>query len=49
VSLWENILQAGQRFLNDIHVLRPVDCQLKMTDVNGYQAQAKRQKMLKNF
>jgi hypothetical protein len=30
-----------------IHVSRPVKCQLKMTNVPGNQAPAKRQKMLK--
>jgi hypothetical protein len=48
VRLLENI-QAGQRFFNDIHVSRPVACQLKMTNVQGDQAPAKRQKMLKKF
>jgi hypothetical protein len=40
---------AGQRFLNGIHVSRPVECQLKMTNVQGDQAPAKRQKVLKKF
>jgi hypothetical protein len=35
--------------LNDIHVSRPVECQLKMTKVQGDQAPAKRQKVLKKF
>jgi hypothetical protein len=46
--LLENIRQAGQRFLNAIHISRPVKCQLKMTNVQGDKAPAKRQKMLKN-
>jgi hypothetical protein len=33
---------AGQRFLNDIHVSRLVECQLKMMNVQGDQAPAKR-------
>jgi hypothetical protein len=49
VRLLENILLAGQLFLNGIHVSRPVECQLKMTNVQDYQAPAKRQKMLKKF
>jgi hypothetical protein len=32
-----------------IHVSRPVECQLKMTNVQGNQAPAKRQKMLKKI
>jgi uncharacterized SAM-dependent methyltransferase len=40
--------KAGQLFLIGIHVSRPIECQLKMTNVQGNQAQAKRQKMLKN-
>jgi hypothetical protein len=35
----ENILLAGQRFLNGIHVSRLVKCQLKMTNVQGDQAE----------
>jgi hypothetical protein len=35
--------------LNGIHVSRPMECQLKMTNVQGDQAKAKRQKMLKKF
>jgi hypothetical protein len=42
-----NTLQAGQRFLNRIHVSRPVECQLKMIKVQGDQAAAKTRKMLK--
>jgi hypothetical protein len=34
---------------NDFHVSRPVKCQLKMTNVQGDQESAKRQKMLKQF
>jgi hypothetical protein len=34
---------------NGIHVSRSVECQLKMTNVQGDQAPAKRQKMLKKF
>jgi hypothetical protein len=30
IRLLENILYVGQRFLNGIHVSRPVECQLKM-------------------
>jgi hypothetical protein len=33
--------------LNGIHVSRPVKCQLKMTNVQGNQAPAKQQKMLR--
>jgi hypothetical protein len=47
MRLLENILQAEQRFLNSIHVSRLVECQLKMTNVQGNQAPAKRQKVLK--
>jgi hypothetical protein len=36
-----------QRFLNGIHISRLVRCQLKMTNVQGDQAPAKQQKMLK--
>jgi hypothetical protein len=35
--------------LNGIHVSRLVECQLKITNVQGDQAPAKRQKMLKNL
>jgi hypothetical protein len=49
VRLLENILKAGQRFLNDIHVSIPVEYQLKMTNFQGDKAPAKRQKMLKKF
>jgi hypothetical protein len=38
-----------QRFLNGIHISRPVKCQLKMTNVQGDQAPAKQQKMLRNL
>jgi hypothetical protein len=34
---------------NGIHVSRPVECQLNKTNVQGYQAPAKQQKMLKKF
>jgi hypothetical protein len=47
MGLLENILEAGKRFLNDIHVSRSVECQLKMTNVQGDQGPAKRQKILK--
>jgi hypothetical protein len=40
--------QSSQLLLNGIHVSRPVKCQLKMMNIQGYQAPAKRQKMLKN-
>jgi hypothetical protein len=33
VRLLENILYAGQRFLNGVYVSRPVECQLKMKNV----------------
>jgi hypothetical protein len=49
MRLLENILEGRQQFLNGIHVSRPVVCQLKMTNVQGDQAPAKRQKMLKTF
>jgi hypothetical protein len=39
---------AENRFLSGIHVSRRADCQLKMTKFQGFQAPAKRQKMLKN-
>jgi hypothetical protein len=35
--------------LNGIHISRPVKCQLKMKNVQGDHAPAKRQKMLKKF
>jgi hypothetical protein len=35
--------------LNGIHASRPVECQLKMTNVEGDQAPTKRQKVLKQF
>jgi hypothetical protein len=38
-----------QWFLNDIHVSRTVECQLKMTNVQGHQAPAKPQEMLTKF
>jgi hypothetical protein len=38
-----------QWFLNFIHVSRLVKCPLKMTNIQGDQAPAKRQKMLKRF
>jgi hypothetical protein len=47
--LLENILYAGQLFLNGIHVSRLVKCQLKMTNVQGDQAPPKRPKMLKKL
>jgi hypothetical protein len=43
----ENILQAGLRFLNGIQVSGSVECHLKMTNFQGEQAQAKREKLLK--
>jgi hypothetical protein len=39
----------SQRFSGDIHVSSPVECQMKMTKVQGDNAPAKRQKMLKEF
>jgi hypothetical protein len=47
MGLLENILRAGQQFLFVIHVSRPVECQLKITNVQGDQSPAERQKMLK--
>jgi hypothetical protein len=47
MRLLENILQPRQWVLNGTHVSRPVECQLKMSNVRGDQAQAKWQKMLK--
>jgi hypothetical protein len=38
-----------EQLLNGIHVSRSVKCQLKMTNVQGGQAPAKQQKMLKKF
>jgi hypothetical protein len=35
--------------LNGINVSRPIECQLKMTNVQGDHEPAKRQKMLKKF
>jgi hypothetical protein len=49
MRLLENILQARQLFLNGIHVSRLVECQVTMTNVQGDQAPAKQQKMLKKF
>jgi hypothetical protein len=49
VRLLENILKAGRQFLNDIPVSRPVECQLKITNFQGDQAPAKRQKELKKI
>jgi hypothetical protein len=46
VRLLENILYAGQRFLNDNHVSMLVERQLKTTKVQRDEAPAKRQKML---
>jgi hypothetical protein len=40
---------SRQWFLNGIHISRPVECQLKMMNVQGNQAPAKRQKMLRKF
>jgi hypothetical protein len=47
VRLLVKVLYAGQRFVNGIHVSKPVECQLKMTKVKGKQAPAKRQKTKK--
>jgi hypothetical protein len=49
MRLLENILEAGQQFLNGIHISRPEECQLKMTNIQGDQAPAKWQKMLKTY
>jgi hypothetical protein len=38
----------GQWFLSGIHVLRPVECQLMMRNIQGDQVSAKQQKMLTN-
>jgi hypothetical protein len=32
------ILEARQQFLNGIHVSRLVECQMKMMNIQGYQA-----------
>jgi hypothetical protein len=48
VRLLENILYDGQWFLNGVHVSRLIECQLKMKKVQGDQAPAKLQEMLKN-
>jgi hypothetical protein len=44
-----SLSRAVKRFLNGIHVSRPVECQLKMMNVLDDQAPAKRQKMLKKY
>jgi hypothetical protein len=44
-SILENIHNSRQRFLNGIHVSRPVECRLKMRNIQGDQAPAKWQKM----
>jgi hypothetical protein len=49
MMLLEIILKASQRFLNGIHVSRPVERQLKMTNVQGDQAPAKWQEILREF
>jgi hypothetical protein len=49
VRLLENVFKLDSRFLNGIHVSRPVKCQLKMTNVQGDQAPAKLQKILKKI
>jgi hypothetical protein len=49
VRLLETILEAGRLFLNGIHISRLVEGQLKMMNVWGNQAPAKRQKMLQKF
>jgi hypothetical protein len=41
--------EAGQWFVNGIHISRPGECQLKMTNFQGDQIPAKQQKMLKKF
>jgi hypothetical protein len=41
VRVLENVLYAGQRYMNEIHVSRPVKCQLKMANVLGDHAPAK--------
>jgi hypothetical protein len=35
--------------LDGIHVSGPIECQLKMMNIQGNQASSKRQKMLKKF
>jgi hypothetical protein len=40
VRLLENVLEAGQQLLYGVYVLRPAECQLKMTNVLGNQAPA---------
>jgi hypothetical protein len=47
-GLGEHSLSRTAVFFNGIHVSRPPECQLKMTNVQSEQAPAKRQKMLKN-
>jgi hypothetical protein len=49
VRLLQNILKAGQWFLKGIQVSSPVNCQLKMTNVQGNQAAAKAQKIFKKI
>jgi hypothetical protein len=49
VRLLEVILSAGQQFLNDIHISRPAECQLKMTNVQGDEAQENEKIMVKIF
>jgi hypothetical protein len=39
MRLLENILLAGQQFLNGIHISRLVKCQLKMANIQGDQAE----------
>jgi hypothetical protein len=43
----EHSLSRTKVFFNSIHISRPIECQLKTTNVQGDQAPAKRQKMLK--
>jgi hypothetical protein len=45
----EHSLSRTARFLNGNHVSRSVECQLKMTNVQGDQAPAKRQKTFTKF
>jgi hypothetical protein len=45
----EDILLARQWFLNGIDVSKVVMCQLEMMNVQGDQAPAKQQKMLRKF
>jgi hypothetical protein len=47
VRLLENVLYDGRQFLIGIHVSRLVECQMKMMNVQGDQAPARRQKKLK--